>query len=529
MSSGEQDDDQLFGEGSSEERNLQSRFAEQTIIFFSIVKWVLLASVTGGLVGVASAGFLNLLHWGTHSAMQFEWYYLTLPVAFFISASLIRYLAPTAEGHGTEKVIKAIHKHEARIPWSVVPVKLLATLVTLAAGGSAGKEGPTAQIGAGLSSVMAQLLRFDTEDRRKLVICGISAGFSAVFGTPIAGAIFAVEVLFVGNLVYEVMLASFVAGITGFQTTAFFGIEYFNYRDFGPVADFSEPFFLLVLLFGAFMGVVSFILIESLHQTERWAALIPLRKELKALVGGTLLVILALLISKDFLGLGLDTVEATLNGEGISAGRIVWYAFLGKILFTVITLSFGGSGGIVTPIFYIGTTAGALFAWLFNVDVATFAAIGMVCAVAGAANTPIAASIMALEIFGANMAIYAPAACVVAFLATGHRSVYPSQILAVRKSEDLHVAMGGEMEEVEMTEPHLRRRDRRTIFVLQVLRRLDRFLRKTQDLVKDKISLLDETFQNGNSSDRHERDNPEDEPTRSTTQREEQDRRDRDR
>jgi hypothetical protein len=153
----------------------------------------------------------------------------------------------------------------------------------------------------------------------------------------------------------------------------------------------------------------------------------------------------------------------------------------------------------------------------------------MVCAVAGAANTPIAASIMALEIFGANMAIYAPAACVVAFLATGHRSVYPSQILAVRKSEDLHVAMGGEMEEVEMTEPHLRRRDRRTIFVLQVLRRLDRFLRKTQDLVKDKISLLDETFQNGNSSDRHERDNPEDEPTRSTTQREEQDRRDRDR
>jgi len=140
----------------------------------------------------------------------------------------------------------------------------------------------------------------------------------------------------------------------------------------------------------------------------------------------------------------LETIQNSLQG-----GKNVWYAFILKIIFTSITLNFGGSGGIVTPIFFIGATSGTLFAEIMRLDIATFSAIGLVSLLAGAANTPIAASIMAMELFGPKIAPYAAVACIISFLMTGHRSVYPSQVLAVAKSTSFHVEIGKELEEVE--------------------------------------------------------------------------------
>ena len=161
----------------------------------------------------------------------------------FLSNLIVKYLAPEAEGHGTEKVIEAVHKRSGKINPLVVPIKLIATIITIALGGSAGKEGPCAQIGAGLSSAFADLLRFGNRDRKKLVICGISAGFATVFGTPIAGAIFGVEVLFVGGLIYDVLLPAFVAGIVGYHVSSGLGITYFYHQlNFVPV--FSSLFFI---------------------------------------------------------------------------------------------------------------------------------------------------------------------------------------------------------------------------------------------------------------------------------------------
>ena len=149
--------------------------------------------------------------------------FFLLPVGLFLSVVLTKYLAPDAEGHGTEKVIEAVHKHSGKINAAVVPVKIIATIITLASGGSAGKEGPCAQIGAGLSSIFADLFRFNESERKKLVICGISGGFAAVFGTPIAGAIFGVEVLFAGSILYDVLLPSFISGIMAYQVSKSLG------------------------------------------------------------------------------------------------------------------------------------------------------------------------------------------------------------------------------------------------------------------------------------------------------------------
>ncbi len=359
---------------------------------------------------------------------------------FFLSALMVKYLAPDAKGHGTEKVIEAVHKRSGRIPAAVVPVKLAATIVTLAVGASAGKEGPCAQIGAGITSIFSDIFRFNDHDRKKLVICGISAGFAAVFGTPIAGAIFGVEVLFVGAILYEVLLPSFIAGVTAYQISSAMGITYF-YRPINFMPVFSELFLLKVMFAGVFCGLASIILVELLEYFEKRAERLNIWTPLKGLVGGSMIVVMTLLASKRYLGLGLGAIEDCLKGVPAH-----WYDFTMKSAFTAVTLAFGGSGGIITPIFFVGATAGSIFAGFMHLDHATFAAIGMTAVLAGAANTPIAASIMAVELFGPVVAPYATVACVISFLMSGNRSVYPSQVLSMLKTNSIQVELGKDLE-----------------------------------------------------------------------------------
>lgn len=415
---------------------MRTRITEPTVLFLSVVKWVVLATAAGAIVGLATGGFLKLLNLSILTSQQFPYTFLLLPLAFFGSSLLVEYLAPDARGHGTEKVIEAIHQRSGKIEAPVVPVKLAATILTLAIGGSAGKEGPCAQIGGGLSSLLADLLRFDDHDRKKLVVCGISAGFAAVFGTPIAGSIFGVEVLFVGSILYDVLLPSFIAGVTSYQVASALGVTYFH-EPIAFVPVFSESFMIKVILAGVFFGLCAMFLIEMLKVGEKISERLKVWTPLKGLIGGGALIVLTMIFSTRFLGLGLTTIEDCLRGNPDH-----WYSFLLKPVFTSITLSFGGSGGIVTPIFFVGATAGATLALLFGLNIATFSAIGLVSVLAGAANTPIAASILAVELFGPAIAPYATIACVISFLMTGHRSVYPSQILSIGKSASIEVELG---------------------------------------------------------------------------------------
>jgi H+/Cl- antiporter ClcA len=429
---------------------VRKKVIEESVLFISILKWLLLASCVGIIVGISTTVFLKALEMTSSFAGGFKYYFLFLPAALFLSSLIVRYLAPEAEGHGTEKVIEAVHKRSGKMNPFVVPVKLLATIITIASGGSAGKEGPCAQIGAGLSSLFSDIVRFEDKDRRKLVICGISAGFATVFGTPIAGAIFGVEVLFVGGILYDVLLPSFVAGIVGYQVSSSLGITYF-YEPLNFVPTFSSQFFIKVCLSGIFFGVCALVFIEILKFFGNLSKKVKVWNPYKGLLGGISLVVLSLLFSTRYLGLGLNTIRGSIEGESIPAA-----AFLLKMLFTSITLSFGGSGGIVTPIFFTGATSGNIFGQLLGFDKAIFSAIGMVSLLAGAANAPISASIMAVELFGPAVGPYAAVACIISFLMTGHRSVFPSQVLAITKSPSLSVATGGEVKDIPEVDYHIR-------------------------------------------------------------------------
>jgi H+/Cl- antiporter ClcA len=434
-------------------KKIQSHVTEQTAIFFSVSKWIILSSAIGVIIGAVVAFFLKTIELAdkSRSSLPFDYYYL-LPFAFIFSVWIVQKFAPSAEGHGTEKVIEAVHKKNALINVAVIPVKLLATVVTIFAGGSVGKEGPGAQIGAGVASLIAKGLSFSQGDRKKLVICGISAGFATVFGTPIAGAIFGIEVLTVGVIMYDVLLPSFIAGFAAFTTSQLLGITY-TYYDIHYFQDvvLDMPLIIEVVIAGLFFGFVSDVLVTTIETTSKVVKQLAYNKYLKAFAGGMILIGLVYLVGDRYLGLGMGTIENVLSPNTLASEGLPWYAWIAKIAFTAITLGVGGSGGIVTPIFFIGATSGHFFGTVIGGDhVTLFAALGFVSVVAGATNTPIASTIMAVELFGIEIAHYAALSAVISFLITGHRSVYPSQILAMRKSSILDVKYGEDIDQVQV-------------------------------------------------------------------------------
>lgn len=413
------------------------RIHEELILFFTVLKWLVLSILIGCLVGLAASGFILFIHYIIERSDHYENAFYLLPLSFFTANVLSQFVL---KRHlGTDAVIAAINKNNGRIEGGFIPTKIVNVVLILATGGSAGKESPCAQIGAGLGSLCANLLRVDEVDRRKMVLCGFCAGFSCVFGAPIAGALFGIEVLAAGLVLYDVLLPAFVASITAYQVSSALGVTFFYYPlQFVPA--FEHGFFVRLLMGGVLFGLCAYLFIRAVREGTRLTSQIPVWRPIKGLVGGFLLMGLALLFSRDYLGLGLNLMEAAIQGAPTP-----WYTFLLKALFTVITLSISRSGSVITPVLFIGATAGSFFAAMTGADPATFAAIGFVSMLAGATNTPIAASILATELFGATVAPYAAISCVISFLMSGHQSLYTTQLLAVQKSRGLPNRVGQEI------------------------------------------------------------------------------------
>ncbi|PKL75033.1 MAG: voltage-gated chloride channel [Candidatus Melainabacteria bacterium HGW-Melainabacteria-1] len=411
---------------------------EESMLVAELFKWTLYAVVTGLLVGGATFGFLFLLELGQAQWPLAGWRIYLLPLVLLLSMALIRTFSPESAGHGTEKVIESVHQRDGRMPLKVVPVKLLATLVTLIGGGSAGKEGPCAQIGAAIASGLADLFHFiNPRDRRVLVVCGISAGFAAVFGTPVAGALFAIEVLFLGRMLHRILYPAFVASMSAYYVCRHLGYKYESLH-MRQVPEQTLPLLSELILFGLLCGLLAWLLVESLKFMDELFSRLPVGYLIRAGLGGVLLIGIAL-ISPAYLGLSLPLLHGALAGQSVPVA-----AFGIKLLATVITLAAGGSGGILTPIFVIGACFGASYAHFFAPDLTGFfAALGMIGLLAGATNTPIASAVLAMELFGAELAPFAAAVATVSFLIVGYRSVYPSQVLAIEKSSYLLVPTGG--------------------------------------------------------------------------------------
>jgi H+/Cl- antiporter ClcA len=409
------------------EAEIRHDIDEHSVLLAGIFKWVAMAAIVGVVVGALTALFLKSLNAAIGFTSSYWWFFLLLPVALVINVLFIKYVFPDAGPPSTDAVIKDVHERKS-VPLGVAVKAFFAPILTIASGGSVGKEAPAADMGAATGTLLGRIFRFSKDDLRKLAICGISAGFAAVFGTPIAGAIFGIEILFVGSMLYEVILPSFVAGIVSYYVAAALGTPFW-YHAIHVVPEFTGTFFLAVVLAGVFFGLCAFLLIQAIRWARRVASASGWKAPAIALVGGIILVLLALVFSTQYFGLGVPTIESTVQGNAPAP-----FAFLLKILFTALTLASGGSGGLVTPTLFIGSTAGAAFAQVLHLDIATFAAIGTVAVLAGATNAPIAASVLAIELFGPAIAPFAALACIISFVMTGSKSIYPSQVFKIRKS-----------------------------------------------------------------------------------------------
>lgn len=414
---------------------MKKKLTEETVIFASVIKWVFLATVVGIITGLVSSLFVKTLDFSLSFQQNIPYYFMLLPVILPLVAFSAVKLFPDSADYTTDRVIQAIHKGR-NVSLISAGKAFILSIITIAAGGSAGKEAPCADLGAGLGSLFSGFFRFNKTDRKKLMICGVSAGFAGVFGVPVSGAVFGVEVLFVGSILYDVFLPSLVAGVTSYQVSSALGAKYF----IGPVTfipEFSEWFFIKIITAGIFFGIFSFLFIETFRFIRDFACSYFRNMFLRAAAGGLILCIIGILYSPDSLSLGMSHIDHSLKGAGMS-----FHVPVMKTLASAVTMAFGGIGGVITPVIFAGSSLGAAAAPLFGINAQTFAAIGLVSVLAGVANAPIAASIMAIELFGPDIAPYACVSCVVSFLMTGHRSIYPSQILSVKKSESIQVETG---------------------------------------------------------------------------------------
>ncbi|MBO4707219.1 MAG: chloride channel protein [Elusimicrobiaceae bacterium] len=401
---------------------------QRKITFLNILKWFLLALLIGVIVGICNAMFLKLLEFSIGFTNQFEYYFLVLPFALYLVNKLAK-MSPEDNDYSTNQAIASINERKGVSLISALKAFFL-PIITIACGGSAGKESPCADVGAGVASTCAKIFSFNKQERRKLMICGVSAGFAGVFGVPISGALFGLEVLSVGTVFYEVMFPAFIAGITSFQVTHALGVNYI-YHPLNLKAISLDGSLFMVVLAGLFFGVVALILIEIMKLSNIIMRYVSSKTNMliRCFVASSVVILIGLLTSPDYLGLTMNRIDIILSG-----GRGMNLGFLIKIIATAFTFAGGGVGGLVTPVFFIGANSGYFFANLIGLNTSTFAALGLVSVLAGAANTPLAASIMAIELFGASIAPYAAVSCIVSFLVTGQRSIYPKQEFSFNKN-----------------------------------------------------------------------------------------------
>jgi H+/Cl- antiporter ClcA len=386
-------------------------------------RWLVLGSVVGVLCGAASALFLWMLERATSFRTSHEQVVFALPVAGLVIGFIYERFGQVIKA-GNNLIIDTIHDDGPEIPLRMAPMVLLGTVLTHVFGGSAGREGTAVQMGASLSDFMAQRLKLDKQMRRQLLAAGAAGGFGSVFGTPFAGALFGLEFIVLGRIEYEALVPALVASVVGDWTTRALGIQHTLYPAVGAVP--LTPLLLLKwLVFAAAVAVVTLAFIELTHflkqRGERLLPSLPIRMGL----GGVVVVGLwQLLGTSDYLGLGVPTIVRAFSDPSLAST-----AFALKLLFTAVTLGAGFLGGEVTPLFFVGAALGNLLARLLGIPLELGAGVGLAAVFAAASNTPLALSIMAMELLGAPILPHVAIVCVLSYVLSGHRSIYSSQRL----------------------------------------------------------------------------------------------------
>ncbi len=400
---------------------------EQVPSLLYLLKWVVVCLLLGAIIGSVSAFFLWSLNWATNWREANLWIIALLPIGGFV-IGLSYHLYGNSVVKGNNLLLEEFHSPKKVIPFRMAPLVLFGTILTHLFGGSAGREGTAVQIGGAIADRFTKVFNLSKSDRKIILIAGISAGFASVFGTPLAGGIFALEVMVLGRIKLEAIIPSFLAAVLSNYFCEIWNISHTHYH-ISSVAEMNPVNLLWALLAGLIFGLVAMLFSKSTHFWSNLFGKYIKYPPLRPVIGGTILAIAIYFIgTTKYIGLGIPTIVDSFNLDLNS------YDFILKLLFTSFTLGAGFKGGEVTPLFYIGATLGNVLVWFIPLPMSLLAGMGFVAVFAGATNTPIACTIMGIELFGIESGVFIALACSTAYLFSGHSGVYASQIIGSPKN-----------------------------------------------------------------------------------------------
>lgn len=390
------------------------------------LKWLLYAGATGLLVGAVAAAFHLGIDWATQLRGEYPRILFLLPLGGAAIVLLYR-LCGMEEDRGTNLVLTAVREAEP-MRLRTAPLIFAATVLTHLVGGSSGREGAALQLGGSLGAWLGQVVRLDAKDRRVMVMCGMSAAFSALFGTPLTAVLFSMEVVSVGVMYYAALVPCAVSSLAAVQVAQAVGLHQNHGYEIGPWAPLTPLTMVQTAALGVLCALVSILFCKAMHTAPKLYARFLPNPVLRAAVGGALVLVLTLLMgSQDYNGAGDGVIRRLLAGETIPA------AFLLKILFTALTLGAGFRGGEIVPALFTGAAFGTLAGPLLGLPHGFSGALGMAAVFCGATNCPLTSMMLALELFGeGGMPLYG-LCCGVSYMLSGYTGLYSEQKIVYSK------------------------------------------------------------------------------------------------
>lgn len=422
------------------DKSISSKFLS---IVIHLIKWTLIAVPVAAFVGCVVALFLFLLEKATSYRYGHSWLLYLLPLAGLLIWWLYKISGKNAEA-GNNLILEEIHEPGGGIPVRMAPLVLITTLITHLFGGSAGREGTAVQIGGSLAALIGKWIKLSVEELSVLLMTGVAAGFGAVFGTPLAGCIFALEIVYIGKMNYKALwpcliaalLADIVCSMWGIHHTQYHIVFVDNFKSLFGFIHFDIILLLQVMLASVCFGLVSLLFSEFTHSVKGLSRKWIQQEWLIPVIGGVIIIALTFMLgTSDYLGLGVsnpDPGRVSILNCFKPGGADNW-SWLWKLIFTGITLGMGFKGGEVTPLFFVGAAMGNALAVLFGAPVDLMAGLGFIAVFAGATNTPVACVFMGVELFGGAYVLYYAIACFMAYYFSGHTGIYSAQRVVFEK------------------------------------------------------------------------------------------------
>ena len=405
---------------------LSNKLSMPKAYLITFLKWGLFGLLMGVLGGLLGAGFHHALHFVTHLRGEYNWLIFLLPAAGLLSVGIYT-LFRQRSNRGTNQIIDAVLSGEEVSPL-VAPTIFLATATTHLFGGSAGREGAALQLGGATASLLSKIFKLDQQDRKILIMSGMSAVFAGLFGTPLTAALFCMEFESVGTLFSPALLPCYIASFTAAKISGLLGVHAEGFL-LDTAAAITMGNIWRFLLLAVLVSLAGILMCWVFHKAEHLAQHHVKNPWIRIVIGGALVMGLTLLVGDHrYNGAGMDMAL------GAVAGNANWFDFLLKMLFTAITLAAGFKGGEIVPTFCIGATFGCVIGGLLGLDAGLCGALGLIGLFCCATNSPFASMVLSIEMFGgANLHLFA-LVCVICFVLSGKSGLYSSQIIEFPKA-----------------------------------------------------------------------------------------------